>query len=142
MVDGGIRAADGARVTMADWHRAELHGLGIEGEQAVRQQFTNTRKVLQCLSSLDRAEHTRNGTEDSCLGTSRDCTHWRRFLKHATVAGCARQMGERLAVETQDATMREGFACHHTRIVDEELHGEVVRTSRGTYSRSLPSRQG
>ena len=35
-------------------------------------------------------------------------------------------MGERLSVETQNATMREWLAGHHTRIVDEELHGEIV----------------
>ena len=40
MVDGGISSADGARVTMTDWHRAELHGLGIKRQQTVRQQFT------------------------------------------------------------------------------------------------------
>ncbi len=39
-VDGGIGPADGARVTMTDWHRAELHGLGIKRQQTVRQQFT------------------------------------------------------------------------------------------------------
>ena len=37
-------------------------------------------------------------------------------------------MGKRLAVEAQDATMREGLASHHTGIVDEELHGEIVGT--------------
>ena len=37
-------------------------------------------------------------------------------------------MGKGLAVEAQNATMRERFACHHTRIVDEEFHGEVVGT--------------
>ena len=35
-------------------------------------------------------------------------------------------MGERLAIETQDTTMRERLSCHHTSIIDEELHGEVV----------------
>ena len=39
-VDGGIGPADGARVTMTDWHRAELHGLGIKRQQTVRQQFS------------------------------------------------------------------------------------------------------
>ena len=37
-------------------------------------------------------------------------------------------MGKGLTVKAQDAAMREGLARHHTSIVDEELHGEVVRT--------------
>ena len=45
MVDGGISSADGARVTMTDWHRAELHGLGIKRQQTVRQQFTTPMPV-------------------------------------------------------------------------------------------------
>ena len=32
MVDSGVCAADGTRVTMLHGNRAELHGLGIEGE--------------------------------------------------------------------------------------------------------------
>ena len=67
MVDSGMRAADGARVTMTDWHRAELHGLGIEGEQTVRQQFTDARKVLQRLSSLNSPQHTSNSTQNTRL---------------------------------------------------------------------------
>ena len=35
MVDGGIGAADGTCVSMPDIDRAELHGLGIECQQAV-----------------------------------------------------------------------------------------------------------
>ena len=54
VVDGGIGAADGARVTMLHGNRSELHRLGIEGEQTVRQQFADTREILQGLSSLNR----------------------------------------------------------------------------------------
>ena len=36
-------------------------------------------------------------------------------------------MGKGLTVEAQNTSMREGLARHHTSIVDEELHGEVVR---------------
>ena len=61
VVDSGIRAADGARVAMLHRNRAELHGLGIEGEQTVRQQFADAREILQCLSGLDGAEHTSDG---------------------------------------------------------------------------------
>ena len=37
MIDGGIGAADSARVTMLHGNRTELHRLGIEGEQTVGQ---------------------------------------------------------------------------------------------------------
>ena len=37
VVDGGIGTTDGARVTMLHSDGAELHGLGIEGKQTVRQ---------------------------------------------------------------------------------------------------------
>ena len=47
--------------------RSELHGLGIEGEQTVRQQFADTRKVLQRLSSLDGTQHTSDGTQYTSL---------------------------------------------------------------------------
>ena len=55
MVDGRIRAADGARVAMLYRNRAELHGLGIESKQTVRQQFANTCEIFQGLSSLNSA---------------------------------------------------------------------------------------
>ena len=61
MVDGGMAAADGARVAMTDGHRAELHGLGIEGEQTVRQQLADAREILQRLGGLDGAQHTSDG---------------------------------------------------------------------------------
>ena len=35
-------------------------------------------------------------------------------------------MGEGLSLEAQDAAMREGFASHHTGIIDEKLDGEIV----------------
>ena len=53
MIDGGVCAADSARVTMLHRNRAELHGLGIESEQTVRQQFTNACEILQGFSGLD-----------------------------------------------------------------------------------------
>ena len=75
MVDGGISPADGARVTMTDWHRSELHGLGIKRQQTVRQQFTNTRKILQCLCRLNRTQHASNGSQHSSLRTSGHSSH-------------------------------------------------------------------
>ena len=99
VMDGGISAADGARVAMFDGNRAELHGLGIESEQTVGQQFTYTCKILQCLCSLDGAQHTSDSTEDTCLRASGNSTNGRRFLEHTTVAGSTRKMCKRLPVE-------------------------------------------
>ena len=99
VIDGGISAADGARVAMFDGNRAELHGLGIEGEQTVCQQFANACEILQCLSGLDGAKHTSDGTEDTCLRASGNSTNGRRFLEHTTVAGSTRKMCKRLPVE-------------------------------------------
>ena len=61
VVDSRIRAADGARVAMLHRNGAELHRLGIEGEQTVRQQLANACEILQCLCGLDGAQHTSDG---------------------------------------------------------------------------------
>ena len=37
-------------------------------------------------------------------------------------------MGKGLSVESQNAAVRERLTRHHTRIIDEKLHGEVVGT--------------
>ena len=62
MVDGGMFAADGARRTLFDVDGTELHSLGIERQQTVGQQFTDTRKILQRLCGLDGTQHTCNGS--------------------------------------------------------------------------------
>ena len=128
MVDGGMIAADGARRALLHVDGTELHGLGIEGQQAVGQQLTDTRKVFQRLSSLDGTQHTSDGTQYASLRTRWYGTYGRRLFEEATIAGCAWQMGKRLAVEAQNATVREWLARHHTRIINQELHGEVVGT--------------
>ena len=128
MVDGGMTAADGARVAMTDGHRAEQHGFGVEGEQTIGQQFADAREILQRLGGLDGAQHTGNGSQYACLRTGGNGASRRRFLEHAAVAGRAGHVGKRLTVEAQDAAVRERFARHDTRIIDEELHGEVVGT--------------
>ena len=128
MVDGGMLATDGTRRTLLDVDGAELHGLGIERQQTVRQQLADTRKVFQRLGSLNGTQHTSDSPQDTGLRAGRYGSHGRRFLEEATVAGRARQMGKGLSVEAQDAAMRERLASHHARIVDEELHGEVVGT--------------
>ena len=62
MIDCGIGATDGARVTMLHGNRAELHGLGIESEQAVCQQLADTREIFQGLCGLDGTQHTSDGS--------------------------------------------------------------------------------
>ena len=52
VTDGGMAAADGARVAMTDGHGAEQHGLGIEGEQTIGQQLADAREILQRLGGL------------------------------------------------------------------------------------------
>ena len=67
VIDGGVAAADSARVAMLHGNRAELHGLGIEGKQTVRQQFADAFKILQCLCGLNSAQHTSDSTENTSL---------------------------------------------------------------------------
>ena len=57
VVDSRIRATDGARVAVLYRNRAELHRLGIESKQTVRQQFADTCEILQGLCGLDGAQH-------------------------------------------------------------------------------------
>ena len=47
VVDGGIGATDGTCVSMPDVDRAELHGLGIECQQAVGQELAYAGEILQ-----------------------------------------------------------------------------------------------
>ena len=60
--DCRVRAADGARVTLLDRDGMELHRLGVEGQQAVGQQLTDTCDIFQSLGSLDRSQHTGDGS--------------------------------------------------------------------------------
>ena len=83
-------------------------------------------KYFRRLGSLNGAQHASDSTQHTSLRACGNGTWRRRFLEHAVIACCARQMGERLAIETQDATMRERLSCHHASIIDEKLHGEVV----------------
>ena len=62
VVDGRVRATDGARVAMLYGHGAELHGLGIKGEQTVCQQFADACEIFQRLSGLNGAQHTSDGS--------------------------------------------------------------------------------
>ena len=62
VINCGVTATDGARVTMLHGNGAELHGLGIEGEQTIGQQLADAREVLQRLSGLDGAQHTSDST--------------------------------------------------------------------------------
>ena len=62
MIDGRVVAADFAGCTLLYLDGAEVHRLGIEGEQSVGEQFAHTEEVLQRLGSLDGSEHTSDGT--------------------------------------------------------------------------------
>ena len=126
MIDGRVVAADFAGCTLLYLDGAEVHRLGIEGQQTVGEQFAYTEEVLQRLGSLDGSQHTGNGTQDSCLATGRNSACWRWFLEEAAVTSRAWKMGEGLSLESQDAAMRECLAQSHTGIIDEELRREVV----------------
>ena len=126
MIDGRVVAADFAGCTLLYLDGAEVHRLGIEGEQSVGEQFAHTEEVLQRLGSLDGSEHTSDGTKDSRLATGRNSACWRWLLEETTVTSRAWKMGEGLPLESQDAAMRECLAQSHTGIIDEELHREVV----------------
>ena len=126
MIDGRVVAADFAGCTLLYLDGAEVHRLGIEGEQSVGEQFAHTEEVLQSLGSLDGSEHASDGTQDSSLATGRNSACWRWLLEEATVAGGAWQVGKCLTLEAEDAAMRECLAQSHTGIIDEELCREVV----------------
>ena len=46
MVDGWMVAADGARRTLLHVNSTELHGLGVERQQTVGQQFADACEIL------------------------------------------------------------------------------------------------
>ena len=94
MIDGRVVAADFAGCTLLYLDGAEVHRLGIEGEQSVGEQFAHTEEVLQRLGSLDGSEHTSDGTKDSCLATGRNSACWRWLLEETTVTSRAWKMGE------------------------------------------------
>ena len=71
MIDGRVVATDFAGCTLLYLDGAEVHRLGIKGEQSVGEQFAHTEEVLQRLGSLDGSEHTSDGTKDSCLATGK-----------------------------------------------------------------------
>ena len=108
VVDGGVFAADGAGWSLLDFDGAELHGLGVERQQAVGEQFADAGKVFQRLGSLNGAQHAGNGAQYAGLRTRGYGAGGRRFLKEAAIACRARQMGERLSVESQDAALAGG----------------------------------
>ena len=126
MVDGRVVAADFAGCTLLHLDGAEVHRLGIEGEQSVGKQIAHAEEVLQSLCCLDGSEHTGDGSQNACLTTGRNCACWRWFLEEATVTCRAWQVGKGLSLESQDAAMREGFAQTYAGIIDKELYREVV----------------
>ena len=94
MIDGRVVAADFAGCTLLYLDGAEVHRLGIEGEQSVGEQFAHTEEVLQCLGCLDGSEHTGDGSQNACLARGRNSACWRWFLEEATVTSRAWQVGK------------------------------------------------
>ena len=126
MVDGRVVAADFAGCTLLHLDGAEVHRLGIEGEQSVGKQIAHAEEILQSLCCLDGSQHTGDGSQNASLTTGRNSACWRWFLEEAAVTSRAWKMGEGLTLESQDAAMRECLAQSHTGIIDEELRREVV----------------
>ncbi len=93
MVDGRVVAADFAGCTLLHLDGAEVHRLGIEGEQSVGEQFAYTEEVLQSLCCLNGSEHTGDGSQNSCLTTGRNSACWRWLLEEAAVTCRAWQDG-------------------------------------------------
>ena len=66
-VDGGMGSAQFARLALADLDGVENHGLGIEGEKSVGEQFPYAGEVFQHLGRLDGSQHTGNGSQHTGL---------------------------------------------------------------------------
>lgn len=66
-MDGRVIATKFTVGVVASLHLAEVHRLGIEGEQLVGEQFAHTSDVLQSLSCLNGAQHASNGTQHASL---------------------------------------------------------------------------
>ena len=126
MIDGWVVATDFAGSTLLYLDGAEVHRLGVEGEQSVCKQIAYTEEVLQSLCCLNGSEHTGDGSQNACLTTGRNSACWRWLLEETTVTSRAWQMGEGLPLESQDAAMRECLAQSHAGIIDEELLREVI----------------
>lgn len=125
-VDGRMSAADRAGVRPGDDDGMELHRPGVEAHKAVREEFSRSGDVFECLGGLDGTHHSGDGAQHTRLRTGRHCAGWRRFLEHTAVAGSARQVREGLTLEAQDAAVRKGFALHHAGVVDKVFRREVV----------------
>ena len=66
-MDGGVVTTKFTVGVVACLHLAEVHCLGIEGEQLVGEQFAHSSDVLQSLSCLNGAQHTSDGTQHASL---------------------------------------------------------------------------
>lgn len=100
MIDGRVVATDFAGCTLLYLDGAEVHRLGVEGEQSVCKQIAYTEEVLQSLCCLDGSEHSGDGTQNACLATGRNRACWRWLLEEATVTCCAWEMGKGLSLES------------------------------------------
>ena len=116
---------DFAGCTLLYLDGAEVHRLGVEGEQSVGKQIAYTEEVLQSLCCLDGSEHSGDGTQNACLATGRNSACWRWLLEEATVTCCAWEMGKGLSLESQDAAMGEWLAQAHAGIIDVNFTGKL-----------------
>src|SRR4030042_2314591 len=117
----GVAADDTVRVA-ADAHDAELHGKGIEQEQAAAERLTSAQDQLDSLDGLNAADNAGQGAQDPGVGARghHSRRRWRRV--EAAVAALAGQEDRGLTVEEEDAAV-------HQRFLEED--GGVVRRVAG-----------
>src|SRR5574340_1701554 len=70
--DGGALAADGAFLIMPEGDGSERHGLGVEREQGIGQERSDSCDEFQALRRLDRPQDSCDCTQNSRLGTGGD----------------------------------------------------------------------
>ena len=66
-IDGWMGSAQFAGLALAHLDGVEDHGLGIESEETVGEQFAYTREVFQHFGRLNGTQHTGNGSQHTGL---------------------------------------------------------------------------
>src|SRR5574344_286336 len=120
-------ATDFAIIAFFYMDGVEVHCQCIESEHTVCKQFASPQQIFQSLSSLNGASDTCNRTENAYFIGSRYTPVCRLVSEEAAVTGGAGQMGECLALKSQDATVGKRFIQHHARIINQKFGLEVVR---------------
>lgn len=108
------------RVTF-DRYGAELHGKRVECEEAIGQELTRANGELERLGRLYRAEHSCDGAEYTSLAARWNSTLRRGLIEYAAIAGVARCIRHRLALETKYAAVRVWFFLKNTGVIDEKF---------------------